>query len=116
MSLIVSLFVPPFGLIFLVVLLNYVLPLVLPLLIGFFLGKRMKAKHLVVASVALWLIFLLIILFAAPWGSYWIFIPLLGGFTFSLTIYLGIIICLGVEIGFLVGYLKHGREVKNIGV
>jgi len=110
-----SLFVPPFELIFLIVLLNYVLPLILPLLMGFFLGKKMKTKHVAAASVVLWLTFLSIILFAAPWGSHWIFTPV-GGFTFSLTIYLGIIICLGIETGFLTGYLKHKQKVKNIRV
>lgn len=115
MSLSESLFVPPFELIFLMVLLNYIFPLILPLLMGFFLGKKMKAKHVAVASVVLWLTFLSIILFAAPWGSYWIFTPW-GGFTFSLTIYLGIIICLGIEIGFLIGYPKHKQKVENIRV
>jgi len=94
------------------VLLNYVLPLIVPLLMGFFLGKKMKRKQLAVGSAVLWLGFSSIILFIAPWGSYWIFIPQLGGFTFSLTIYLGIMMCLGLDLGFLIGYLKHKPSSK----
>jgi hypothetical protein len=100
------------------VLLNYIFPLILSFLIGFFLGKKMKAKHVVAASVILWLIFLSIILFASPWGIFCgITIPRLGGgFPLSLTIDLGTEICLTIEIGFFIGYLKHKQKVKNIRV
>jgi len=93
------------------VLLNYVLPLIVPFLIGYFPGKKMKTKQLAVGSAVLWLVFLLVILFIAPWGLYWI-----DGFTFSLTVYLGIIICLAMEVGFLIGFLKRKQQVKNARV
>lgn len=104
---------PPFELIFLIVLLNYVLPLIAPLLMGFFLGRKMKMKQLAVGSVVLWLVFVSTVLFVSPWGSYWISIPRLGSFTFSLTAYLGLMICLAMEIGFLTGYIKHMLKAKK---